>query len=370
MFATLYAGELRKQFSLKTVIIMSVVALLIIIVLAAVFDSVNEIIFTADLGDFGITGGGIGVTDDVTAPGDSGEAFTGTWNYTEESVKAEIAQTEFLIEALEKEKQEDGFAYYRNSDYLYYARAKLALLEYIEENELYNTDFAVYTDGSVVGMKTTGFTADTVCVMMLGSLVFLVIIYGAIAAGAAYPDEFRYGTVKLLLLRPVSRDALTGAKLLAALTHVTAAYFACFLVSIALSYAVFPVEHADTLFMFNGGAVTVADNAAQIGIAFACNYVTVLVYTAIAFSIGALTRNKIFAIVTPVILLEVLGAILSISGLGRFFISDAADWAQFAGLGSTLSGGANFFISLAMTALYTGGLLAAAFLVVRKKDVA
>ena len=204
----------------------------------------------------------------------------------------------------------------------------------------------------------------------MSSLVFLVIIYGAIAAGSSYPDEFRQGTVKLLLLRPVTRNALTGAKLLAALTHVSAAYFICFLVSLGVSYAVFPVAHADTLFMFNGGAITVADNAAQIGIAFACNYVTVLVYTAIAFSIGALSRNKVFAIVTPVILIEVLGAILSMSGLGRFFIADAADWSKFAGLGSSLTGGSNFFISLAVTVLYTGGLLAAAFLVVDKKDVA
>lgn len=364
MFGTLYAGELKKQTSLKTVVIMAVIALLILIILAAVFDSVNELIFETEAGDLGISG-------DVVIPGeDVGETFTETWNYTEASVSAEITQCEYMLGQLEARKEEEGFAYYRNSDYLYYMRAKLALLEYIKEHELYNTDLAVYSDGSVVGMRSAGVTADTFCVFALSSLVFLVIIYGAIAAGSSYPDEFRQGTVKLLLLRPVSRNALTGAKLLAALTHVSAAYFICFLVSLGVSYAVFPVAHADTLFMFNGGAITVADNAAQIGIAFACNYVTVLVYTAIAFSIGALSRNKVFAIVTPVILIEVLGAILSMSGLGRFFIADAADWSKFAGLGSSLTGGSNFFISLAMTVLYTGGLLAAAFLVVDKKDVA
>ena len=365
MFKALYAGELKKQTNVKTVVIMAAIALLILIILAAVFDSVNEMIFETNTGGLGVSGGilpGEGAGD--------GTSFRETWNYDETTVTAEIAQCEYMLKMLEAEKEEAGFDYYRNSDSVYYMRARLALLEYIRDNELYDRDLAVYTNGTVAGMSSAGVTADTFCVFALSSLVFLVIIYGAIAAGSAYPDEFRQGTVKLLLLRPVSRNALTGAKLLAALTHVSAAYFGCFLVAVALSYAVFPVEHAETLFMFNGGAITVADNAAQIGIALACNYVTVLVYTSLAFAIGALTRNKVFAIITPVILIEVLGAILSMSGLGRFFISDAANWAQFAGLNSTLIGGANFFIALAMTVLYTGGALTAAFLVVGKKDVA
>lgn len=365
MFGTLYAGELKKQTSIKTVVIMAAIALVILIILAAVFDSVNTLIYETTVGGLDTTGGSL--TGEGTGEDDY---VSETWNYNATTVTADIAQCEYMLEMLEAQKKEDGFAYYRNNDYVYYMRARLALLEYIRDNELYDRDLAVYTNGTVAGMSSAGVTADTFCVFALSSLVFLVIIYGAIAAGSAYPDEFKQGTVKLLLLRPVSRNALTGAKLLAALTHVSAAYFACFLVSLAASYAVFPVEHADTLFMFNGGAITVADNAAQIGIAFACNYVTVLVYTSIAFAIGALTRNKVFAIITPVILIEVLGAILRMSGLGRFFISDAVNWAQFAGLNSALIGGANFFIALAMTVLYTGGALTAAFLVVGKKDVA
>ena len=129
MFGTLYAGELKKQTNLKTVVIMAAIALLILIILAAVFDSVNELIFETDAGDLGISG-------DVVIPGeDVGETFTETWNYTEASVNAEITQCEYMLGELEARKEEEGFAYYRNSDNLYYMRAKLALLEYIKEHE-------------------------------------------------------------------------------------------------------------------------------------------------------------------------------------------------------------------------------------------
>ena len=132
MFGTLYAGELKKQTSLKTVVIMAVIALLILIILAAVFDSVNELIFETEAGDLGISG-------DVVIPGkDVGETFAETWNYTEASVNAEIAQCEYMLGELEARKEEEGSAYYRNSDYLYYMRAKLALLEYIKDNRLYD----------------------------------------------------------------------------------------------------------------------------------------------------------------------------------------------------------------------------------------
>ena len=364
MFGNLYSGEFKKQFNLKTVIIMLVIVLAILVILAAVFDSVNEALVEIGNGNFGMTAGG----DTVTSGPD--EVTGDAWNYDEASVTAAIEQCKAAIELLEAQKEEDGYSYYRNADTLYYMRGRLALLEYVRDNELYGRDLAVYSGGTVTGLDTMSVTADAFLVMAIGAMVFLVTIYGAIAAGSSYADEYKQGTIKLVLLRPVSRNALTGAKLLAALTHVTAAYTVCFALSAIAAYAVFPVSHADTLYMFNNGAITVADSSAQIGIAFACYYVDVLAYTAVAFAVGTLTRNKVLGIVTPVILVNVLGSIFNISGLGRFFIYDSANWLKFAGLGSSLIGGSNFFISLAVTAVYVGGLTAATFVAVKKKDVA
>ena len=194
------------------------------------------------------------------------------------------------------------------------------------------------------------------------------LIYASIVAGSTFADEFKSGTIKFVLTRPVARNSLVTAKLLASVTHAVIGYLVTFALCTAIGYAAFPAESIDAVFMFNNSSPTLAPSSCALGIYFATDLVMLLSYTVIAFFVGAVTKNRIVGIITPILLIEVVGAVISMAGVGRFFIANALDWGQFAGIGSTVPGGGNFFISLPVWAVYMAAMLISVYFVVRKAN--
>lgn len=355
MFARLYWGELRKQTSKSVIITLLVITAVLLLLTAVLFDSVNDLIDS--------------VADDIP-PEEGIEPTRDSYLtvYTPQSVEEQLTIYRALLDGAEREKEELGFDYYRNPDAVYHYKGQIAMLEYIRDNELYGVELA-YASG--LGVSTGArFTAETFVTTVGTILLLIVIIYAAIVAGGTFADEFKRGTVKMLFIRPSGRGTIVTAKLVSALTHSIAAYTVMFALTAAVGYAVFPASGAQTIYSFNNSAFTVSSSSNILGIMFATNLIEVLTYAVIAFAAGALTRNKVFGIVAPIILIEVVGMIISMFGLGRFFITDAADWSQFVGVSNLPYGGANFFISLPVWIIWTAALTVSAYLAVIKRDAA
>lgn len=346
MFGRLYLGEIKKQTSKSAVITLTIIMAVLLLLTAVLFDAVNDMI-------------------EETLQGSEQSVET---VYTEESAKQLLDYYRGELDAAKKAKEEAGFDYYRNYDGVYMYESYVATLEYVIDNELYGVELASVSNG--VLNDGARVTAETFTTTVGSMLLLLVIIYAAIVAGGTFADEYKRGTVKMLLIRPVGRGTVVTAKLLSALTHTVAAYTVMFACTAIVGYAVFPAAGADAIFSFNNSAFSVSRASDVLGIMYATNLVNVLTYAVLAFAAGVLTRNKVFGIIAPIILLEVAGAIISMFGLGRFFITDAADWSKFVGIGSLLYGGSDFFISLAVWAVWVAAAVVGSYYAVLKRDAA
>lgn len=365
MFGRLYWGELRKQTSGGAIITLSVITVVLALLMAVLFTAFNDLVngVEEDIRDSlnsesGVT---VGVNFDTGAPAVSS---TGQ-SYTQEEVLTTLNYLYAELEARELQKEEEGYDYYRGSDYIYYVKGEIAFFEYLRDNELYGVRIGVMRDGAIASGEVT---AEMFVTLMRSILFLLPLIYASIAAGSTFADEFKSGTIKLVLTRPVGVNALTTAKLLAAFTHAVAAYAAMFLLLVVLGYSFFPAENVRAVFMFNNSALTLAPSSAALGIGFTTDLIMLLSYTVIAFFVGVVTKNRVVAIITPIILVDVVGGIISLAGLGRFFISNALDWGQFVGISSTVTGGADFFISLPVWAVYMAAMLVLSYFVVKRRD--
>ena len=372
MLGKLYWGEFRKQVSPGAIITLTVITLVLTVLMTVLFSAFNDLtdeIASEVNNSFGESSNGfdvdidVGLTDKTEEP--NAVAVPGT-TYTAEQVSLGLEYLYDRLDEAEAEKAELGYDYYRHPDRIYAIKGQIALLEYIRDNELYDVHIGVLSDGSVA--MGAGITAELFVTMMRALTFLMPLIYASIVAGSTFADEFKSGTIKLVLTRPVTRNSLTTAKLLAAMTHAVIGYAAMFALLAAIGYAAFPAENIDAVFMFNNSSPTLAPSSSALGIYFTTDIVMLLSYTVIAFFAGILSRNRIVGIVTPILLVEIVGSVISLAGIGRFFISDALDWGQFVGISSTVTGGANFFITLPVWAVYMAAMLFFSYFIVRKRD--
>lgn len=372
MLGKLYWGEFRKQVSPGAIITLTVITLVLTVLMTVLFSAFNDLtdeIASEVNNSFGESSNGfdvdidVGLTDKTEEP--NAVAVPGT-TYTAEQVSLGLEYLYDRLDEAEAEKAELGYDYYRHPDRIYAIKGQIALLEYIRDNELYDVHIGVLSDGSVA--MGAGITAELFVTMMRALMFLMPLIYASIVAGSTFADELKSGTIKLVLTRPVTRNSLTTAKLLAAMTHAVIGYAAMFVLLAAIGYAAFPAENIDAVFMFNNSSPTLAPSSSALGIYFTTDIVMLLSYTVIAFFAGILSRNRIVGIVTPILLVEIVGSVISLAGIGRFFISDALDWGQFVGISSTVTGGANFFITLPVWAVYMAAMLFFSYFIVRKRD--
>ena len=372
MLGKLYWGEFRKQVSPGAIITLTVITLVLTVLMTVLFSAFNDLtdeIASEVNNSFGESSNGFDVDIDVGLTDKTEEsnavAVPGT-TYTAEQVSLGLEYLYDRLDEAEAEKAELGYDYYRHPDRIYAIKGQIALLEYIRDNELYDVHIGVLSDGSVA--MGAGITAELFVTMMRALMFLMPLIYASIVAGSTFADELKSGTIKLVLTRPVTRNSLTTAKLLAAMTHAVIGYAAMFALLAAIGYAAFPAGNIDAVFMFNNSSPTLAPSSSALGIYFTTDIVMLLSYTVIAFFAGILSRNRIVGIVTPILLVEIVGSVISLAGIGRFFISDALDWGQFVGISSTVTGGANFFITLPVWAVYMAAMLFFSYFIVRKRD--
>lgn len=352
MFGNLYKGELRKAFNIKTAIIFLVIFVVGLAIITPLF-KLLDVAVDDELFDY---------DEELASVSDI---------YTEESVNLELGLLKVQLAELKAEKEKLGYDYYRSeTDMIFYVETRIAELEFIRDNALYGEPLATYLGGyGVSGGENIGFTADDYINTAFQLFFLLWWIYALVVGAGSFADEYKNRTLKLLLMRPVTRNQVTSAKLLATLTVVTVAYAVMGLAIVALGYSVFDISHTATVFSFNGGAFTVQDRNASVPIVFALYYIPVATMAVLGFTIGALTRKRTLGIVVP-ILANALSSIFTVAGVGRFFIVDAMDFMQFAGVSDSVTAGGNAFISLGVLVVYLSALIVGTYAYVNRRDVA
>lgn len=361
MFLNLYLGELKKGFSKILTIIIAVIVILTSVIFLFVFK---------DLGD------DTNAIDMSWIPRDA-------YIYTPERVEVELAEWNAELEKAEKEKKEQKFDYYSTMfvvgpNRIYECKANINMLEYIRDNELYNEPITYHNSIGTTGLlggSFTGFgikfvTAENYIAIVMGIVLSMLSLYGVIVGANILGKEFQTGTLKMLFIRPVTREKVFFAKMLALMTINTIILISSFIFAIILGYISFPNITFKALYSFNMGAFSMQNSGFQLFITLATSWVSIMSMSLLSYYFSILMKNRIGGIFVPIVLQAISPMVMGLVGLSRFCLINSFKFERFVGVAGSVFPGDNFFINLTVYLVYMIALMVVSLVVFKKRDIA
>ncbi|WP_404404051.1 ABC transporter permease [Jeotgalibacillus malaysiensis] len=270
-----------------------------------------------------------------------GDDYSGSW---QEELQTQNAQLE--------EQAANGDPGFMMQD----PTEQIAINEYAIENDIAPNN---------AGTFWSYVESSTFLISLIG--LFAIIIASGIVAG-----EFSWGTIKLLMIRPIARWKILLSK------FITVGAFGIFLVaitavlSIILGLILFDAGSSIRL-VFEDGQVVEKSMAAYIARVYLFNSLDVIMLTTMAFMISAVFRNSSLAIGISLFLLFVGGTATS-------FIAMYYDWAKYSLFANTnlsqyemnmpIVDGMTMQFSIIMILIYFTIFMVLAFTTFTKRDIA
>ncbi|ARU61258.1 hypothetical protein CBW65_09820 [Tumebacillus avium] len=205
-------------------------------------------------------------------------------------------------------------------------------------------------------------------------IIFLVTLFTVIVAGDIVATEFTWGTIKLLLIRPVNRTKILYSKYVSTLMFGLLMAVILLVTSFLLGGLVFGFGGVDQPFMYvdQDGTLQQMNMADRVLMSFGLESVTLLMIVTIAFMISAAFRSSSLAISLSIFVM--FAGTIVVQVLARY------DWVKyilFANLdlsmyfmGMPLVKGMTLGFSVLVLAIYFVILHLLAWLLFTKRDVA
>lgn len=239
-----------------------------------------------------------------------------------------------------------------------YMKKQIAINEYrIEHNLSPNEEYSMWN-----------FVAHTSEVIQFAGLFTIIIAAGIVAS------EFNWGTIKLLLIRPISRGKILVAKYITVILFALLMLFILFVYSTALGAILFgPPESTVPYLNYYDGKVTEQPMIVHLVIFYVMKSINMIMLATMAFMISAVFRNSSLAIGLSLFLMLMGGQITSLLAM-KF------DWAKYILFANTdlmqyfegvpLVEGMTLTFSVIMLVLYFVLFQFLAHYVFKKRDVA
>ncbi len=239
-----------------------------------------------------------------------------------------------------------------------YLEREIALNEYrIDHNLSPNGDYSIW-----------GFVNDASQIIAFVGLFTIIIAAGIVAS------EFNWGTIKLLLIRPIHRGKILLSKYLTVLLFGLFLLILLFVFSSGLGLLLFGMPESSVPYLnYNDGKVTEQSMLLHLIIYYGLNSIDMLMLATMAFMISAAFRNSSLAIGLSLFLFFMGGQITQI-------IAMKYDWAKYILFANTnllqyfegtpIVSGMTISFSVMMLLVYFILFQAVAFYVFKKRDVA
>ena len=391
-FLRAYLGEFRKLIRPRGLIILAVIFVIFFIFFAIIYNINFETLYDNILGALEESGMMDGQGSIVYVDGefkhkvDEG-IYISEAEYAEEYgyincdyfTLANADNVDTIIEELKEYRDyykansdSDRFGDYEQQAAL--LTGSIKILEYMKANNLYGVEVDGNRGGMFSGVSlffmgsAEGFTQA-----YFEAVIAILLIYGVVVAAGLYADEYSKGTIKLVMLRPVSRNTMTTAKLLALFSYLSAILFSATFIAFIYGIIKFGSNSTDTLLvLFNNRSVFKSTVGGKAMLEMFLQLIELFASVSFAYMLGTVMRKKTGAIVLSfVILAGIVSAIFSAFGVGieRFLFSTNTDLTRYFGLPYNMSVKDNFFIALPVLVGYLAAILAALYLTVEKRDV-
>ncbi len=368
MFGKLYLGELKKLTRPKALITISVICVVLFILFAVIYN-INFDKMIDDIDDMAESV----ETETGTETGEDADEDDGMSDYytdyisatTPENVDETIANltaTKKEYEALNKQKETKGYF----GAQIHELDCGIAMLEYMKANNVYGK-FNVEGYATYYSAKNAEAFALSYFTLVAGILA----IYGIVIAAGLYADEYSRGTIKLIMLRPVTKNQVTTAKLLALFTHLIGILGIASLIGYIYGAIAYKSVSLEKIYVvFNGSSVFVSTVGGTVFYKMFFSVVKILSYATLSYAIGTILRKKTPAIILSfIVYLGIISALFSFFDGERFIFSTNTDLSVYFGFGSNFMNGGNFFIALPMLVVYLAAIIVSTYLVVNKRDV-
>ncbi|HKL73675.1 MAG TPA: ABC transporter permease subunit [Clostridia bacterium] len=348
MMGKLIAGEIKKIMRPKALITVAVLFLIFFIIFAIFYninwDSLLETV-PSQIGDEDLSGyieiinGDISFLKDVTS----------------ENVDQKIAYYEDLYNS--SINQQDGMDYYY--------KGVVSILDFVKANDLYGQNL------NLAGYGGMNASAENFALSYFSTVLGILIIFAVVAMVSLYADEYQKGTIKLIMLRPVTVNQVTIAKIIAMFTVLLALLGITTLIGFLYGLAAFgSISMTNTIVLFNARTVWQMTYGGYVFLVMLLGTFSLFSYGILAFALGTILKKKTPAILIGlVVLLGIISGLLSFIGIDRFMFSNVNDLSQFLGINYSLPYKANFFIAMPMLIVYNAIMYFSVFFVTNKRDI-
>ncbi|MCF2646663.1 ABC transporter permease [Niallia circulans] len=212
------------------------------------------------------------------------------------------------------------------------------------------------------------FVSDCIQLISIAGLFMIIIAAGIVA------NEFNWGTVKLLLIRPLKRTKILLSKYLTVLLFGLLSILVVFAFSFILGAILFGLpDDAYPYLHYSNGIVKEQSMLLHLISFYGLNSISLLMLTTMAFMISSVFRNSSLAIGISIFLMF-MGSTVTVL-LANWF-----DWAKFLLFANTdltqyfegtpLISGMTLTFSIIMLSVYFIVFIGLAFWVFKKRDVA
>jgi len=239
-----------------------------------------------------------------------------------------------------------------------YYKKQIALNEYrIQHNISTNTDYSAWD-----------FISDSSQLISLAALFTIIIAAGIVA------NEFTWGTIKLLLIRPISRTKILLSKYITIILFGLFLLMVLFFVSFLLGAVLFGLPKESYPYLaYSNGTVKEINMIVHLMADYGFNSISMLMLTTMAFMISTVFRNSSLAIGVSIFLMF-MGSTATMLLASRF------EWAKYILFANTdllryfdgvpMVSGMTLTFSVVMLILYFCLFHFLAFFVFNKRDVA
>ena len=241
---------------------------------------------------------------------------------------------------------------------LIYLERDIAVKEYrIEHNISPNAEYSVW-----------GFVGDAANMIQFAGLFAIIIAAGIVSS------EFNWGTIKLLLIRPIDRGKILASKYMAVIVFAFMIITVLFVYSSLLGVILFGTpETAVPYLNYYDGEITEQSMALHLIVFYAMKSINMIMLATMAFMISAVFRNSSLAIGLSIFLMFTgtsLTALLAMKfAWAKYSLFANTDLMQYFE-GIPMVDGMTLPFSIIMIIIYFVLFQFLAFIVFKKRDVA
>lgn len=355
-FSRIYSGEIFKIFTKKTLIGLAVGFIILFAFSIFTIEMISSVSEASDIIQEELNAG---QGDETVMPELSGE----TLDLAIEQVEQRIAELKLEIETDRKLPLNERQRFSTMPGELYGLNASLKAMEYCRDNNL-----AFNVEDTTLQLNTASFALS----FALSFLSLIAIIFAITASARSIAEEWKRGTLKMTLIRPIKREELLGAKMLASFTAGIMVFVFGLIVMSVYVLIRFGANAPEMLFVFNARNAFMASSALSVVLQCFDVVISIAVYVSLTAFIAVLLKNTAASIILPLIsFLGVVSSLFTLAGIGAYSLSSNL---------STLNGyftvsnaplhGMNFWWSLIAIVIYLSLFISVSFIAFKKKDIA